>query len=138
MTNDRKNIPDEIYRGFDRWHLGNLPPIERRRNHTILFKFPLSNDLSQLPEPYVGDKKWDVNHVRLPCAIQNVIETKYVVRWIYMKISWCNIIIEITFDIMALNLKLKFGKSWDRRRTLISNEFICEWSVNQTNWYIWL
>lgn len=72
-----KGVPfEQIYRGFDRWQLDHLPPIANKRDHTVLFQLPLSSDNSEPPAPHIGEKKWDSNHVRLPCAAQNEYKTE--------------------------------------------------------------
>lgn len=81
MTQNIENIPDEIYRSLNRWHLDHFPPISDKRNHTILFQYPILNDQSQPPEPRTGEKKWDTNHVRLPCATQNELKVEKSVRY---------------------------------------------------------
>lgn len=81
-TDNFKGVPlDQIYRGFDRWHLDHLPPIANKRDHTVLFQLPISNDDSAPPRPHIGEKKWDSNHVRLPCAAQNEYKTESSVGW---------------------------------------------------------
>lgn len=83
MTDKIESIPEEIYRSSDRWHLSHFPPIDNKRNHTILFEYPISNDQSKPPEPRIGKKKWDLNHVRLPCATQNEFKVESSVSCIY-------------------------------------------------------
>lgn len=81
MAVDSGSIPEEIFRGYDRWHLNHLPPIANQRNHKILFQYPISNDESQPPKPSIGKKKWDSNHVRLPCAMENDFSADNAVRY---------------------------------------------------------
>lgn len=76
------DISEEMYRGFDRWHLNHLPPIANERNHTILFEYPFSNDQSQPPKPSIAEQKWDSNHVQLPSASQNELKFNNSVRQI--------------------------------------------------------
>lgn len=82
MAVNSGRIPEEIYRGHDRWHLDHLPPIANQRNHTILFQYPILIDQSKPPEPCIGRMKWDLNHVRLPCATENEFSADNVVRYI--------------------------------------------------------
>lgn len=76
MTDNIEKIPDEFYRGADRWQLNHFPPIVNNRNHTVLFQLPLPDDASQPPQPRVGANKWDLNHVRMPYAAENVLKIK--------------------------------------------------------------
>lgn len=62
---------EDIYRGFGKCDLDHLPPIVNKRDHAVLFQLPIGDDLNQPPQPYKGEKLWDGNHVRLPCAKQN-------------------------------------------------------------------
>lgn len=67
-----KGVPLEaVYRGFEPFELDHLPKIENKRNHTVCFQLPIEQGSTKPPKPHVGEKKWDGNHVRLPCAVQN-------------------------------------------------------------------
>lgn len=86
-TDNFKGVPlEQIYRGFDRWHLDHLPPIVNKRDHSVLFQLPISNDnTAPPPKPHIGEKKWDSNHVRLPCASQNEYKTESSVGWCFIE-----------------------------------------------------
>lgn len=74
MTTDidfKGNSMDEIYRGLNPWELPQLPPIVNKRDHSVLFQLPIHLNSTEPPQPHRSDAKWDSNHVRLPCAIQN-------------------------------------------------------------------
>lgn len=69
--NQRGNTMDEIYRGLNPWELTHLPPIVNKRDHAVLFQLPIDLNATEPPQPHRSDAKWDSNHVRLPCALQN-------------------------------------------------------------------
>lgn len=73
MSSERfKGVPlDEIYGGRSAFDLDHLPEITNKRDHTVLFKVPITVSWSKTPEPYRGENKWDQQHVRMPHAPQS-------------------------------------------------------------------
>lgn len=62
----------EIY-GDGKWSLSNLEPVLHERKHIVLYYLELKTkpENEKLLNPRKGEQKWDLNHVRLPCAEQN-------------------------------------------------------------------
>lgn len=81
MSSDSfKGVPlEQIYRGSEHYHLNHLPPIQNKRDHTVLFQLPIANGSTSPPKPHFGDIKWDSHHVKLPCATQNEYKTESLV-----------------------------------------------------------
>ncbi|XP_031627780.1 poly(ADP-ribose) glycohydrolase isoform X2 [Contarinia nasturtii] len=74
-----KGVPFKtVYRNFNEWDLDHLPEIVHRRDHSVLFKLPITTRSVQPPKPFIesGGPKWDSNHVKLPCAPQNEYKTE--------------------------------------------------------------
>lgn len=71
-----------VYRNLSEWELDHLPPIINKRDHIVLFQFPIKTDPTQPPEPHIesGGLKWDSHHVKFPCATQNEYKTESAVN----------------------------------------------------------
>lgn len=72
---------EEIYRGFGKFELHNLPSIHCSDTHKVLFELPISTNDDEPPKPHIGKSRWDSDHVRLPCAKQNTITVDGEVSW---------------------------------------------------------
>lgn len=70
-SNSMGNSMEEIYRGLSPWELDHLPPIVNKHDHCVLIELPIDENSSEPPKPHRSELKWDSDHVRLPCAIQN-------------------------------------------------------------------
>lgn len=72
----RGHSMDEIYRNLSPWNYNCLPPIQAKRDHSVLYELPWLADSSTPPQPRDSALKWDADHVRLPCSPRN----EYIVK----------------------------------------------------------
>lgn len=77
---------EQVYRGYDKWHLDHLPPIANKRDHIVLFQLPIAEGSTKPPEPHRGENKWDSNHVRMPYSHQCEYKTECEVIGIIRKV----------------------------------------------------
>lgn len=76
---------EEIYGGQDKWKLDHLKQTAHSSGQILLFdlQFKSSREYRNSPKPRMDDKKWDSDHVRLPCAEENeLIDESYVCKFV--------------------------------------------------------
>lgn len=82
-----KGVPlSEIYGGRGAYDLDHLPPVANKRDHTVLYKVPITENPNRVPAPFRGEIKWDPFHVRMPHAPQNEQKSESAVRhcWLFI------------------------------------------------------
>lgn len=114
------NTMEQIYRRLSEWELKNFPEIIHSKDHTVLFKMPLSTDPTVLAQPYKGHLKWDSHNVRLPCAPQSQYPVSNTDGTEDIKDRWTLICDALDHDIMnskqlesaILSYNAKYSKTW--------------------------
>lgn len=113
---------DRVYRGRDKWQFDHLPPISNNRDHIVLYQLPIEVNSSQPPEPHSGKTKWDSNHVRLPCALQNEYKdegSESASRWELIQ--------------NALSRKIRSSKKLQKVILIYNSKYAKEWKFEALN-----